>query len=163
MDRVLTNEEIAMLVERLGSAGGVLDEEHVWEQLEPIGARVLPFFLDAYARTRRWQGRVSFVFHAIKYARTDPLASKLAVAALSDKSRLVRYRACMLLACALDRGALPALRQTLMHSDAATVEDAHAAIDAIENSNHHYFVDRSHSGRVKLNFDGSPLHEEGVG
>jgi hypothetical protein len=28
-----------------------------------------------------------------------------------------------------------------------TVEDARAAIDAIARKNHHYFVDRTHSGR----------------
>jgi hypothetical protein len=35
----------------------------------------------------------------------------------------------------------------LRHSDADTVADAKAAIDAIRSRNHHYFVDRSHSGR----------------
>ena len=36
----------------------------------------------------------------------------------------------------------------LSHKDGRTVEDALAAIDAIESRNHHYFVDRDHSGRV---------------
>jgi hypothetical protein len=36
----------------------------------------------------------------------------------------------------------------LGHSDAKTVEDAKAAIDAIQNGNHHNFVDRGHSGRI---------------
>jgi len=157
---MLTDADISMLVERLGSTVGTREEEQVWELLRPLGAKVLPFFLDAYPRTRKWQGRVSFIYHALKYARADPLASKLAKVALWDKSRLVRYRACMLIACALDRSALPLLGQLSAHPDAATVEDARAAIDAIEHSNHHYFVDRHHSGRVELNFDGRPLHEE---
>jgi hypothetical protein len=43
--------------------------------------------------------------------------------------------------------ALSHLKVLLAHPDARTVEDAKAAIDAISSRNHHYFVDRGHSGR----------------
>jgi hypothetical protein len=35
----------------------------------------------------------------------------------------------------------------LQHTDARTREDATRALDAIHHQNHHYFVDRAHSGR----------------
>jgi len=160
---VLTDQGIAGLVQQLGASTGVVEEDSAWAQLRPIGARVLPFFLAAYPKTRKWQGRASFIYHALQFARTDPLAAKLATMALWDKSRSVRYRACMLLACALDRNALPELRRLSEHEDSGTVADARAAIDAITHQNHHFYIDRDHTGRVKLNFDGSPLHEELAG
>jgi hypothetical protein len=59
----------------------------------------------------------------------------------------VRYRACGLLAYSLRADALPELEPLLGHRDQRTVEDARAAIDAIRSHNHHFFVDRGHSGR----------------
>lgn len=43
------------------------------------------------------------------------------------------------------------LRQAGSESDEQTRADIEAAIDAIENQNHHYFVDRDHSGLTTLN------------
>jgi hypothetical protein len=40
------------------------------------------------------------------------------------------------------------LMTLLGHSDQKTVEDARAAIDAIQHQNHNYFHDRKHSGQV---------------
>jgi hypothetical protein len=60
----------------------------------------------------------------------------------------VRYRGCCILAYSLRRDAVPALQQLLSHSDTKTADDAMAAIDAIKHRNHHYFVDRDHSGRM---------------
>jgi ABC-type thiamine transport system substrate-binding protein len=45
------------------------------------------------------------------------------------------------------RGRVSLVKALLTHSDARTVEDARAAIDAISSRNHHYFMDRGHSGR----------------
>jgi hypothetical protein len=60
---------------------------------------------------------------------------------------MVRYRACGLCAYSLRQEALPSLQSLLSHKDGKTVEDAVAAIEAIEQQNHHLFVDRTHSGR----------------
>ena len=49
--------------------------------------------------------------------------------------------------------ALEALRD---HSDARTAEDARAAIDAIRSQNHHYFIDRQHTGRMFWDLDEEP-------
>ncbi|WP_415878141.1 hypothetical protein [Methylomonas sp. TEB] len=124
------------------------EEEAAWEQLRPLGPRVLPFLLEFYPRMKKWQGRVSLVFHAIPYARDYDDAFQLGIKATKDKATVVRYRACMLLAYSLKNDALPHLQALLNHSDTKTVDDAKAAIDAIERKNHNYFVDRQHSGKM---------------
>jgi hypothetical protein len=122
------------------------DQEATWAQLHPLGVDVVPFLANAYGSTKKAQGRVALAFHAIRYARVSQAAFELGILALNDKATLVRYRACCICAYSLRADAIPHLRELLHHSDAKTVEDAAAAIDAIKSKNHHYFIDRSHSG-----------------
>jgi hypothetical protein len=138
-------------IQRLAAALDTDDKgkaEKAWELLRPLGPAVLPYFLEAFPKTKKWKGRVALVFHSIRYGRNHPEAFELGVKALADKSTLVRYRACGVLAYSLRKDALPHLKGLLGHSDKKTVEDAKAAIDAIRNKNHHYFIDRDHTGRV---------------
>jgi hypothetical protein len=141
-------DEIRAYVTRLDTRNGA-DADTAWSELRPLEDAVVPYLLEEYRRAKRGEMRVVLVFHATRYARTSDAAVLLGFAALRDRATLVRYRACGLLAYSLRRDALPELRSLLTHSDARTVEDAKAAIDAIENQDHHLFVDRSHSGRVK--------------
>jgi hypothetical protein len=123
------------------------DEQAAWNELKALGKDVVPYLADAFPHARRWQQRVAFVFHSIRFARDSEPAYQLGLLALSDRSSMVRFRACGLLAYSLRRDALPALKKLLDHSDARTVEDARAAIDALTHNNHHYFVDRTHTHR----------------
>jgi hypothetical protein len=123
------------------------DEEAAWSVLRPLGREVVPLLLDAFPTFRTWQGRTALVFHAIRHARTSEEAFRIGVLACRDRSTMVRHRACGLLAYSLRPDALPHLEPLLDHRDPRTVEDARAAIDAIRSQNHHYFVDRDHSGR----------------
>jgi hypothetical protein len=141
----MDDSKIRELVKNLDatSAG---DQEAAWAQLRPIGVEVVPFLAEAYSSTKKAQGRVGLAFHAIRYARISQSAFELGIHALNDKATLVRYRACCICAYSLRADAIPHLKELLKHSDAKTAEDAAAAIDAIKRKNHHYFVDRSHSG-----------------
>jgi hypothetical protein len=139
-------EVIRELVKQLDTTKS-LDEERAWAQLRPLGADVVPFLAEHYVYARKWQGRASLVFHSIRYARASDAAFQLGVAALRDKATVVRYRACGLCAYSLRREAIPHLKELLIHQDRATVANAKAAIDAIRNSNHHYFIDRDHTGQ----------------
>ena len=123
------------------------DEEASWGKLRGLGEHVVPWLVGAFPSFRTWQGRVALVFHAIRYARTSDESFQLGAIGCRDRSYMVRYRACGLLAYSLRVDALPHLEPLLSHKDARTAEDARAAIDAIQSRNHHYFVDRSHSGR----------------
>ena len=133
--------------------------EDAREILVPLGAAVLPLFLQYYPKLRKFRGRSSVVYTAIKFALVSDLAVDLGIMALNDKSELVRYRACMLLAYSLRRDAIPDLRKVLGHPHAKTAADAAAAaaaIDAIEHQNHHYFQDRHHTGKIKWHVSGAP-------
>ena len=140
-------DPIHLLVRKLDTTRAAL-EAAAWSELQPLGAEVVPYLAAAFPSTRTWQGRTSLVFHSIRYARTHDAAFGLGLRALADRSFMVRYRACMLLAYSLRTAALPQLRELLHHTDHRTREDAAAAIDAIEHQNHHLFIDRDHSGRV---------------
>jgi hypothetical protein len=143
----MNDAEIRRLVANLDVAR-TSEEDAAWEKLRPLGSKVLPFFVEYYPKMKKWQGRVSLVFHSISFARDHDDAFSLGIKATGDKSTVVRYRACMLLAYSLRKDALPYLQALLSHTDRKTAEDAKAAIDAIENNNHNYFIDREHSGQM---------------
>ena len=141
----MTEERIQELLSQLEAASS-LDREKAWIELKPLGESVVPYLAKAYARMKKREGRIECVFHSLRFARTSESSFQLGIAALKDRATLVRYRACGLLAYSLRSDAIPYLNQLLDHDDAPTVADARAAIDAIKNQNHHYFVDRGHSG-----------------
>jgi hypothetical protein len=116
------------------------------------GAAAVDLFVEEFPATRSWKQRAAYVYHSIPYSRKSAAAVRLALLALSDRSRFVRHRACMLLACSLDKTSLSKLRECTNHPDSRTRADVAAAIDAIECGNHNYFVDRDHSGMITLRF-----------
>lgn len=142
----MTPAEIRERVRRLDTTSS-REEQEAWNGLRELGAAVAPYLAEAYPSFRKWQGRASLVFHSIRYARVSDEAFRLGLDALADKATLVRYRACGLLAYSQRSEALPTLNALVGHHDSRTAEDARAAIDAITRRNHHYFVDRNHSGR----------------
>jgi hypothetical protein len=139
--------EIRALVGQL-DVSSVDTEQRAWAQLRSLGEQVVPYLEEAFPTTKQWQGRLSLVFHSIPFARDSEAAVRLGITALGDRSFMVRWRACGLLAYSQRRDALPALRALFTHADARTVEDAKAAVAAIESKNHHLFVDRQRTGRV---------------
>jgi hypothetical protein len=142
----MTPAEIREQVRLLDTASA-REESEAWERLRGLGAEVVPYLAEAYPTFRNAKGRTSLVFHCIRHARASDEAFRLGILALSDRATLVRYRACGLLAYSQRSEAVPHLRALLGHADSRTVEDAQAAIDAITSKNHHYFVDRGHTGR----------------
>ena len=96
----MTPDQIRSAVARLDTARWS-EEEAVWSDLRPCGQSVTPYLREAYPKFRKWQGRVSLVFHSIPYARVSEDAFQLGLAALADRATLVRYRACGLLAYSL--------------------------------------------------------------
>ena len=109
---------------------------------------LLPPFAIAFPRIRKAEGRASIMRYVGKFSRTSDEVFEMGRTAVQDRSYAVRHYACALLAYSLRRDALLILKPLLKHSDARTVEDAKAAIDAIKSKNHNYFKDRDHSGKV---------------
>jgi hypothetical protein len=142
----MTPDDIKSAVAAL-QAKAVEEEERAWGVLRPLGAAVVPYLLAAYPTFKSWQGRVSLVYHSTRYARVSEDAFRLGIAALGDRSRVVRYRACGVLAYSLRTDALEPLRALRVDAKRAPADDANAAINAIEAKNHHFFVDRHRTGR----------------
>ncbi len=139
--------QIRTLVRQLDTKERIV-EEAAWVQLRPIGVAVVSYFGEFYPNAKTAACRRAIMFHTIRYARVSEAAFQLGVAGLSDRASIVRYRACAVLAYSLRCDALPHLEGLLKHQDQKSVEDARAAIDAIKRKNHHYFVDREHTGQM---------------
>lgn len=127
---------------------GAAEEYEAVESLSTLGDEFPILLLQRYRIARNWAERASCVYHAAKYARTSDAAFQLGIEAIADRSKKVRYRACLLLAVAQKREALPHLASLVPEFQSAYVT---AAIDAIEHGNQNYFIDRDHSGMITLN------------
>ena len=119
-----------------------------WEVAESMGDDLLVLLAVALPHIRKSAGRASIMRYVGRFSRGSEVAMKMGIIATQDRSYVVRYYGCALLAYSLRPEALPALSPLLKHSDERTVEDARAAIDAIKRKNHNFFTDRDHSGKV---------------
>ncbi len=146
-----TESEVDALIDHLDGR----DTEQHWNAVrrlrELFGDDLPSVLLDSYRSQTQWRRRNSYLYHAIGYARRNDDAVSLGKLAVGDRSKMVRYRACMLLAYSLRQDLLPFLEEQLAKTkDEETREDLIAAMDAIVEQNHNYFADRDHSGMVKL-------------
>jgi hypothetical protein len=145
-----SDADTSALLARLDGSGSK-DEWEAVSALRTLGSGTPALLLQHYRVARKWQARSSCVYHAMRYARESEDAVTLGREALHDRSGPVRYRACMLLAYSLRRDLLNELREQLMTAGPRSDrDDLEAAIDAIENGNANYFVDRDHSGKMTL-------------
>jgi hypothetical protein len=128
------------------------DEFRAIQSLHQLAGSRLPELLLARYRSSQLAGpRSSCVYHATKFARSSDDAVQLGLEALQDRSKVVRYRACGLLAFSQRRSLVDGLRAHVGGFPDTSRADLLAAIDALEQGNHHLFVDREHSGKVKWN------------
>lgn len=137
------DELVALYSQTKGSDVGQA-EHRLFQQhgLEPL----IPLLASAYPLIRRCSGRASILFWLPRYARTHQEVVSLALSALTDRSYIVREHACSILAYSLRPDVIPQLTALQAHSDLKTRAAASAAVNAISSKNHHYFVDRKHSG-----------------
>jgi hypothetical protein len=149
----MIKKELDNLLENIDGSGSDSEYDAI-HKLHKMEINLPSILLDKYKHAKKWQVRRSCVYHSIRYARDNCYAVQLGIEAISDKSKAVRFRACMLLAYSLDKKALPVLHETAntFHEN-ETVENILAAIDAIENQNSNYFVDRDHTGSIEWNFE----------
>ena len=108
---------------------------------------LIPLLIEAYPKIRLSHGRASILFRLLKWTREHSGVVPLAQSALADRSYLVREHACGILAYSLRADMVPALQLAAAHPDPRTQAEAAAAIDAINHQNHHYFIDRKHTGQ----------------
>jgi len=146
----MKEDDLNYLLNMLDGSGSDQESKAV-KSLGEVGNKLPSLLLKKYRSEKKWQARSSCVYHSIRYAKDVDDAFKLGIEAVCDKSKVVRYRACMLLAYSLNRGALLILN-TMLSNDKykESYDDIRAAINSIENQNSNYFVDRDHSGKVTL-------------
>ena len=140
-------DAIQALVARLNSKGEP-EREQAWSALRPLGVDVVPYLRAAYPGFNHGEGRAALVYHALRYARVSEDAFQLGVAGLGDRSKVVRYRACALLAYALRKDAIEPLRRLRDDPDWQVRQSCRAAEFAILERNHHLFMDRRGDGRT---------------
>jgi len=107
---------------------------------------LVPTLAVAYPKVRHSEGRVAILFWLPRFARQRSDVVALACLALRDRAYLARNNACGILAYSLREDVIGELEVLLTHPHSETRADAAAAIDAIRSKNHHYFVDRKHTG-----------------
>ncbi|TBR40484.1 MULTISPECIES: hypothetical protein [Dyella] len=107
---------------------------------------LVPRLIECYPRVRRASGRAAILFWLPRFAREREDVVQLARLALIDATCQVRSEACSILAYSLRYDMLDDLVPLLDHAHPKTRDDAAAAIDAIGSRNHHYYVDRAHTG-----------------
>ena len=140
--------EIEKLLAQLDGRGSDAEYDAI-KKLKQLGDELPSLLLIKYRNSSKWGERNSCVYHAAKFAKSSNSAFQLGIEALQDKSKNVRYQACLLLAVSQKTEAISSLENLLSDKDSS--EDAAAAISAIKEQNHNYFVDRDHSGMVTLN------------
>ena len=150
-DERKNKEEIEELLDNLDGSGSDSEWSAVDELRRILDKDMPKYLLEKFRSARKWTVRSSCVYHAVRYAKESQEAINLGMEALKDKSKDVRYRACMLLAYSLRSDLLPELYRIASEIPAVSRDDLLAAIDAIENKNHHFFIDRDHSGMMTLN------------
>jgi hypothetical protein len=142
--------DLEQYLDRLDGSGSDDEWGAALELHSRLGNMLPSRLLGRYRQAKKWSIRSSCVYHSVRYARDSDAAVELALLAVRDKAKVVRYRACMLLACSQRMELLPRLRDMLMELPADTKSDLMASIDAIESQNVNYFVDRDHSGMITL-------------
>jgi hypothetical protein len=143
---------IDALIDCLDGSGSDSEWKAVDRLRETLNDDLPKYLLARYKSQGSWKARSSYVYHATRYAKESEAAIELGKLAVSDKSSVVRYRACKLLAYSLRRELLPFLEQERFKAtDEKTLGDIEAAMDAIAEQNHNFFADRDHSGKVTLN------------
>ncbi len=151
MSEKVSEMHIEQLLDRLDGSGSDNEWSAVDELRTTLGRDLPTHLLERFRTARKWAVRSSYVYHAVRYAKESQDAVELGKAAIKDKSKVVRYRGCMLLAYSLRSDILPELHRMAAEVPGDSCDDVLAVIDAIENQNHHYFVDRDHSDQMTLN------------
>jgi len=146
----MNSEAESQLLRRVDGSGKAGERDAVAELKRRYGSELPRLLLEHYKTAKSYKIRAACVYYCLDFSRVSNAAIELAKIAIADKSRVVRYRACMLLACSLRSDILPTLRQMIPSTERETRDDLIAAIDAIEHQNKDFFLDREHSGMIAL-------------
>lgn len=146
----LSDQRVESLLDCLDGSGSDTEWDAVNILRDGLGQALPILLLHRFLVAKKWGHRASLVYHAVRFAKQSQEAVDLGLIAVKDKSKVVRYRGCMLLACSLRKDIVPKLCQLAGEAPEDTKADILAAIDAIEHDNQNYFIDREHTGLTEL-------------
>ena len=147
---VMPSEQVNTLVQSF-SRSRRSEINAAWALAQSMGD-LLPLLAEVFPKVRKSEGRASILRYVGRFSRESEIAFKMGITATEDPAYAVRYCACALLAYSLRADALPVLSVLVKHADRRTSEDARAAIDAIRNKNQHFFLDRNHTGKIRMEY-----------
>ena len=124
-----TDHDVEQLLDRIDGSGSDEEWKAVFELRSRLGENLPDRLLSRYRLAKQWSVRSSCVYHAVRYAKASDTAVELALLAIKDKAKVVRYRACMLLACSQRKGLLPRLQDLIANTPEDTKADVLAAIE----------------------------------
>ena len=101
--------EIQSLFQHLNGSGSEDDHDAGIRLRKVLGDDLPSHLLARYRLQTQWSPRNAYLHEALRYARRSDDAVSLGKFAIGDKSKAVRHRACMLLACSLRLVLLPFL------------------------------------------------------
>ena len=101
-------------------------------RLEASGIDVPELLLRRYQTSRRWSDRALCLRLSSRYAKSEQPAFRLGILALDDRAKIVRQKACLLLAATQRKEAVEHLGKLL--SDPSCREHALSAIHALEQT-----------------------------
>jgi hypothetical protein len=139
---------VAATIEHLDGTGSVRERAAISILRQFYGTDLPTHLFDLYKRSKRKGVRAACLYYCFRDAKNSSPAQDMALAALCDKSKQVRYRACQLLAYSLNKSLMPRLESHRNTIAANSLDDLDAALDAIAHQNQHYFRDREHSGKI---------------
>jgi len=146
------DEEITRALDAIDGSGSETERAALERLKKEHGEILIQIFLDHFKQTKKWARRAAFLYYSTPYSKHNAYAVRLGEQGLKDKSKIVRYRACKLLAWSLSKKSLNKLQEALDNErDHQTFSHIKAAIDAIASQNSDYFVDRNHSGIITMN------------
>jgi hypothetical protein len=151
MKSPLFSKEIMELASNIDGQGSEKEHESLRVLEAKLAGQLPNFLLELFKKSKNRGTRAACIFYCLGWARDSEAAKVLALLAVKDKSYIVRYRACQLLAYSLDKGLLSQMEKLRNQSEKKTQDDLDAAMDAISNQNHHFFKDRLHTGKVFMN------------
>lgn len=148
----MSDKQLNEALEAIDGSGSDSERAAIEILKKAHGENLAHLFLARFNLTKKWSRRAAFLYYSTPYSKNNAHAVQLGEEALNDRSKIVRYRACKLLAWSLSKNSLNKLKEALDNEkDESTCSHIRAAIDAIEAQNSDYFVDRNHSGMVTMN------------
>ena len=111
---------------------------------------LVDLYAQAFYVIKNFPARREIAYWVGRYVKHNENVFNMALLGLNDKSYIVRYHCCGIIAFSQRTDSLDHLNKVKDHKNVKTREDIVAAIDSIQNRNHNYFVDREHTGTFKF-------------